>query len=227
MTAGITEYASFGPLTVAYDSRVLTPRPWTFAQSRWAADLAPTLPRGPILELCAGAGHIGLAAAVLADRDLIQIEADPVAAEYAVANAERTGWAGRTTVHVGRLEDAFGATAPAFPLIIADPPYLSTEATARWPDDPPLAIDGGADGLRVVRACLRVASRVLGPGGAVLLQVAGGQQDAEVLALLEDDPGLALVRTELRVTDAERAIALLRRAPEEASEASRPAAEAR
>ena len=81
----------FGPLVVRYDERVLTPRPWTLMQSLWAAELAAQATAGPILELCAGAGQIGLAAAALTGRALVQVEADPVAADYARTNAAAAG----------------------------------------------------------------------------------------------------------------------------------------
>ena len=80
---------------------MLDARAWTLLQSEWAAALAAQAEPGPMLELCAGAGHIGLAAAVLAGRDLVQVEADEVAAGYAVRNAARAGWAARTQVRMG------------------------------------------------------------------------------------------------------------------------------
>lgn len=198
----------FGPLVVDLDDRVLGPRPWTLVQSEWAAGLARDAAPGPLLELCAGAGQIGLAAAVLADRDLVQVEADPVAAGYARANAARAGRAARVEVRAAPLD---GALAPGerFPLVIADPPYLPTRDLARWPDDPPRAIDGGADGLAVIRACLAVAARHLEPGGHLLLQVAGPAQADRVTALLAASP---LARAGLRVVDPERAVLLLARA---------------
>jgi len=86
-TTTITRVTRFDGLDTAYDDRVLEPRPWTVLQSAWAADLAAVVPDGPILELCSGAGHIGLAAAVRCGRDLVQIDANPVACLYAAANA--------------------------------------------------------------------------------------------------------------------------------------------
>lgn len=200
----------FGPIDVHYDARVLVPRPWTLAQSTWAATLAATLPSGPILELCAGAGHIGLAAAVLADRDVVQVELDPVAVGFARENAERAGWGARTDVRVSSMVDALRAH-ERFRLVIADPPYLPSAALATWPEDPPLAIDGGEDGLRLVRVCLDVSARHLAPGGAVLLQVAGPAQAEQVRALAESDGRLRA--GECRVVDDERAIIRLDRAP--------------
>lgn len=208
--AGEARRCRFGPLEVAYDERVLEPRPWTLAQSRWAAEVAADAAPGPLLELCAGVGHIGLAAAVLADRDLVQVELDPVAAAFALANANHAGWASRVEVRVGRLEDVVAA-GERFPLVIADPPYLPTAEVDRFPSDPLLAIDGGADGLALVRACLVVASGHLVAGGSLLLQVAGPRQADEVAAIVADAQQAALQMLETRVIDQARAIMLLSR----------------
>ncbi|MEN3273049.1 MAG: hypothetical protein V7636_1810, partial [Actinomycetota bacterium] len=54
---------SFGGLEIAFDDGVLTPRPWTIEQSQWAIELLHALPDGPVLELCCGAGQIGLVVA--------------------------------------------------------------------------------------------------------------------------------------------------------------------
>ena len=55
----------FGGLDIAYDATVLEPRGWTLAQSVVALDLEPALPPGAVLELCSGAGHIGLVVAAI------------------------------------------------------------------------------------------------------------------------------------------------------------------
>lgn len=188
---------TFGPLTIEYDDRVLTPRSWTLAQSEWAAELPGEL----ILELFAGAGQIGLAAAVLSDADLVQVEADPVAAGYAARNAEAAGWAQRTDLRVDAVQSALRPH-ELFGMIIADPPYLPTEAVARWPEDPISAIDGGPDGLDLVRVCLSVAAAHLTDGGTLLLQVAGPSQARQVEACLPS----RLSAVELRTIDAERAL---------------------
>jgi len=198
----------FGPLEVAYDERVLEPRPWTLAQSRWAAEMAIDAAPGPLLELCAGVGHIGLAAAVLADRDLVQVELDPVAGAFARANAKDAGWVSRVEVRVGRLEDVVGA-GERFPLIIADPPYLPTAEVDSFPQDPVLAIDGGGDGLALIRACLVVASGSLLAGGPLLLQLAGARQADQVSTLVAAGEPAALQVLETRVIDHARAIMLL------------------
>jgi release factor glutamine methyltransferase len=203
----------FGPLLVDYDERVLTPRPWTLRQSEWAAELAATAEPGPMLELCAGAGHIGLAAAVLSGRGLVQVEADPVAAGYARANAARAGRSEQVEVRNLRLEESLRPD-ERFAVIIADPPYLRSVEIDRWPEDPPMAIDGGIDGLALVRACLLLAARHLSDAGQLLLQIAGPGQDHDITGLLAATPAWTLCRRELRVIDDDRAILLISRAKE-------------
>ncbi len=198
---------AFGPLFVAFDERVLRPRTWTVMQSEWAAELSPDLPPGPILELYAGAGQIGILAAVLSGRALVQVERDEVAAGFAHANAVAAGIAGRTEIRCAPVDGALSA-AETFGLIIADPPYLPARDVDRFPEDPITAIDGGEDGLVLVRSCLDVIRHHLAPGGACLLQLAGPRQVARVSTLVDDEWPTLRVETH-RAVDPERAVALV------------------
>jgi release factor glutamine methyltransferase len=166
----MTDQLTFGSLTIAFDDRVLRPREWTAAQSSWAADLMTTAPGGTVLELCAGAGHIGLLAVATSGRRLLCVDANPVACDYARANALAAGLADRVEVREGRLQDVLGPD-ELFPVIIADPPWVPREQTGRYPEDPLTAIDGGEDGLDVARACLAVIEEHLTPGGSAVFQV--------------------------------------------------------
>jgi release factor glutamine methyltransferase len=197
------ERMTFGPLSVRFDGRVLRPRPWTLAQSEWAAELASSVPDGPILELASGAGHIGLAAAVLSGRSLVQVDLSEVACDFARANARA---AGRTDVEVrcGRFGEALQPD-ERFPLVIADPPYVPTAEIGRFPDDPALAIDGGPDGLAALTECVAAAGGHVAAGGAVLLPTRGEEQARHVLAR-----GRNLVLIEVRTFGADRAVALAR-----------------
>jgi release factor glutamine methyltransferase len=187
------ELSSFGHLTIRHDDRVLRPRPWTADQSRWAAELLRTAPAGPVLELCAGAGQIGLLAIALEPRDLVCVDVDPVAVEHLRHNAEQAGLADLVDPRRARLEDALDDD-ERFAVVIADPPWVPRADTGRFPEDPLLAIDGGEDGLDVARACLAVASRHLLPGGSVVLQL-GTPEQAALLGAETDGLAVVEVRT--------------------------------
>ena len=192
ITTESVEQMTFGDLLIDFDPRVLRPRPWTSAQSRWAAELLASSPAGPVLELCAGAGHIGLLAAAMApDRELICVDLNPVACDYARRNAARAGLDHRVEVREGRLEESVGP-AEQFALVIADPPWVRRAEIGRFPEDPQLAIDGGDDGLDVARACLTVAAAHLLPSGSVLLQL-GHLEQVDLLRGESNDSGLAVV----------------------------------
>lgn len=173
----------FGGLPIAYDSRLLAPRPWTRQQSRWAAGLMPSLPPGDVLELCAGAGHIGLLAVAGSERRLVCVDLNPVAGEFILRNARRAGIGERVQCRTGRARDVLGAE-ERFPLIIADPPWVPRDRTGLYPEDPLVAIDGGPDGLTVVRECLTAMAEHLSPGGVALLQLAPGDEQADAVAAL-------------------------------------------
>ncbi|MDH2416479.1 RsmD family RNA methyltransferase [Nocardioides sp. CER19] len=186
------ETMTFAGLRIAYDERVLAPRTWTALQAEWAADVLDEAPDGPVLELCSGAGQIGLLAISRRPRRLVCVDDSAVACSYARRNAEAAGLGDLVEV---RERDLAHAAAPdeRFALVLADPPWVPTADTDRHPADPPEAIDGGPDGLDVARACLRVAAPLLLPGASVLLQL-GTREQADTLAAQLTD----LVLTEVR-----------------------------
>lgn len=183
----------FGDLVIDFDARVLEPRPWTAAQSTWAAELLRSAPTGPVLELCAGAGHIGLLAISEEPRPLVSVDLNPVACDYTRANAERAGLAHLVEVREGSM-DAVVAPDERFALVIADPPWVPRAETGRFPEDPVVAIDGGVDGLDLARECWSVADRHLLDGGSAVLQLG---TVAQVRLLADELRG----RTRLRVRE--------------------------
>lgn len=192
----MTETLVFGGLSIDFDHRVLRPREWTAAQSAWAAELMTHAPAGPVLELCSGAGHIGLLAVAGNDRRLVCVDANPVACDYARSNAAAAGLADRVEVREGRLESAVDDD-ERFSVVIADPPWVPHSRTTDFPEDPLSAIDGGDDGLDVARACLAVVAAHLAPGGAAILQLGTTVQADALLA----EPALTdgtLVMVEVR-----------------------------
>lgn len=169
---------AFGDLQISYDDRVLQPRSWTTMQSRWAVELLAESPDARILELCAGAGHIGLLAASLSGASLVCVDIDPTACAFAQQNAEAAGLSDRVQVRCVSLgtpgEDGL------FDLVIADPPWVPRTEIGRFPEDPRLAIDGGPDGLDVARDCVVRARASVGSGSDLLIQL-GDEAQADNL----------------------------------------------
>jgi methylase of polypeptide subunit release factors len=195
-------------LHVEWDERVLEPRPWAVEQARWAAQILPQLPEGPLLELCTGSGYIGLLAAMGTDRRGVLVDADEAACALAARNAATAGLAHRVVVHRERATGAALDAEPGpFALVLADPPYLPSSEVRRYPDDPEHAVDGGPDGLAVLRDVLGTSAAVLHPSGACLLQLRGGAQADQVARALETDwSDIVLQPTELREFGPDRAV---------------------
>ncbi len=138
----------FGAVEIAFESGVLEPRDWTIEQSRWAIECCHALPDGAVLELCCGAGQIGLVVGLETGRPLVQVDDDEVACGFARRNADAAGV--ETEVRCGAVEHAVGDD-ERFVLVLVDPPYVPSGAVDEHEDDPEHAIDGGADGLDVAR----------------------------------------------------------------------------
>jgi release factor glutamine methyltransferase len=205
-THATQEVIDFGPIQVAFDGSVLRPRAWTLGQSEWAAELAAS--GDPLLEVGCGAGHIGLAAAVMSGSRLVQVDRDPAACRWAGLNAAAAGCADRVEQRCGTAAEVL-AGGELFAVVIADPPYVPSDEVALYPEDPPAAIDGGPDGLEKVRTFLGDIAGHVAPGGSVLLQVRGAGQVAELdrwLALPASPP---FVVTEARFYGDLRTVARL------------------
>ncbi|MGZ5418450.1 MAG: methyltransferase [Nocardioides sp.] len=180
-TSPSSRTAAFGQLDIAYDEQVLEPRAWTLAQSEWAAALLATCGDGPLLEICSGAGQIGLAAALLSGRSAVLVDASAPACAFARSNAEAAGLADRVDVRHAPMTEAL-AVGERFPLVLADPPYIPSGQTGVFPDDPLTAIDGGADGLDLARLCLEVGAQHLDVGGHLLIQLRDAVQAERLVA---------------------------------------------
>lgn len=181
---------AFGGLRIVADDRLLQPREWTVAQAEWAAELAADAPDGALLELCCGAGQIGLLAARLTGRPLLAVDQDPVAVRQTEANARAAGLDGQVQTRRGRINEVLDPD-DRFAIVLADPPWVPHAQITCFPQDPPVAIDGGAQGLDVARTCLRAMADHLLPGGHGVLQL-GTRDQVDQLAT---PPLLSVVAT--------------------------------
>ena len=204
-----TEVIEFGSLSIQFDSRVLRPRRWTTAQSAWASALLRTAPDGPVLELCAGVGHIGLLAMVGQSRPLVLVDSSRVACDHAAANVERAGLSCPVDIRCGRIEEQV-ADEEQFALIIADPPWVPSEDIDDHENDPDHAIDGGSEGLDVVRTCIQIIGAHLAEGGAAILQLGSVDQVTAVNDQLVDHPDLGLRLAEHRTFEGGVLVELVR-----------------
>lgn len=184
----------FGPVVIAYDESVLRPRPWTLAQSEWAAELSDGR---PMLELGCGAGHIGLAAAVLSGAPVVQVDRAPEACHWAAFNAAANGRGQMVQQRRGDVA-AVLAGGDGFAVVIADPPYVPSDQVLFYPEDPPGAIDGGADGVGSIREFVRAVADHVEPQGSIILQVRGLRQVAELEGWLAHPSSPDLAVTEAR-----------------------------
>jgi release factor glutamine methyltransferase len=191
------EVTDFAGLEIGWDRRVLRPRPWTAEQGRWAADLLLDAPDGPILELCCGAGHIGLLAAHGSGRDLVQVDEDPTAAAYARRNAEAAHV--RSDVRAGPLG---GSLRPdeRFPMVIADPPWLPMVGVS-YPDEPVEPATGAIEGVDALHECVGVCLDHLSPEGHLVLQVGLSKQIERLAGWLAEYSAADLTMPERAVLD--------------------------
>ena len=195
----------FGPIDVAFDGSLLRPRPWTLAHAEWAAELNDG---SPMLEIGCGAGHIGLAAAVLSGARVVQVDGDPAACRWAAINAVANGCGGLVEQRCGRAENVLGRR-ERFRVIIADPPYVPSAEVHLYPEDPLGAIDGGPDGLDSVRSFLTGVAGHVDPDGSVVLQVRGLPQVEQLEVWLRQPSSPPFRVSECRSYGDHRALARL------------------
>jgi release factor glutamine methyltransferase len=168
----ITGRARFGDLTLAIVPGVYVPRPQSEVLATRAAAVLPA--RGIALDLCTGCGAVAASmCAAVRGATVVGVDLDPVA----VACARRNG----VVALVGDLAAPVHAPA-AVDVVTAVAPYVPSEARRLLPSDvrrhePVVALDGGDDGLVVVRRIVAQAAVLLRPGGHLLLEL-GGTQDA-------------------------------------------------
>ena len=139
------------------------------------------------LDLCTGSGVLAVTLATeLTGLTMVATDLSDAAAAIARVNAARNGVAERVEVRVG---DLFApVTGEQFDLIVANPPYIATATIATLDREvqrePRRALDGGGDGLAILRRLVDGLAAALSPGGLVAIEHGFDQGDA-VVALLD------------------------------------------
>ena len=185
--------AGFYGLELATDPRALIPR----RETEILVDRALEVAEGGAvraLDLGTGSGAVALALAknlpgeTAGGARVVAADSSPDALALAIANAEKLGFAERVRFVESDLFSALGDE-DAFDLVAANLPYVpSPEIDTLEPEvrdhEPREALDGGADGLHILRACVAAAPPFVKPGGWLLMEVGAGQAEAvtELLA---------------------------------------------
>jgi release factor glutamine methyltransferase len=193
--AWITGLVSFCGLEIRVDPGVYVPRRQSEPLARRAVERL--LATGTAIDLCTGSGAI--AKTLIANRPNARVVASDID-ERSVACAA----ANSVEVYLGDLFAPLPPTLEAHvDVVVGVVPYVPTPALPLLPRDTfefesPLAYDGGRDGTEVLRRVLTDSPSFLRPGGALLLELGGGQPGAlgddlarlgyvDVTVLLDED----------------------------------------
>ena len=164
-------WAEFCGLRITVAPGVFVPRRRTEFLVRQAAALAR--PGDVIVDLCCGAGAIGAALAAAVDRaEVHAADIDPAAVRCARRNLPGP----RGHVYQGDLYEPLPAWLRGrVAVLAANVPYVPTGEIGFLPPEarahePRAALDGGADGLGVLRRVAAGAPEWLAPGGHLLIE---------------------------------------------------------
>ncbi len=180
----VVGWVDFCGLRIAVDPGVFVPRRRTELLVRQAAALAA--PGATIVDLACGSGAVGVAVAALVDGvTLYAVDIDPAAVRCARRNLAPLGG----HVYAGDLYDPLPVRLRGLvDVLVANVPYVPTEAVDLLPPEarihePLVALDGGADGLDVLRRVAAGARDWLAHGGHLLLETGADQAGAALDAL--------------------------------------------
>ncbi|MFB7558068.1 putative protein N(5)-glutamine methyltransferase [Streptomyces brevispora] len=168
-------WAEFSGLRIAVDAGVFVPRRRTEFLVRQAVEVAPS--PAVVVDLCCGTGALGAAlAAALEGVELHASDVEPAAVRCARRNLGELGRVYEGDLFAPLPDSLRGRV----DVLLANVPYVPTGDVALLPaearvHEPLVALDGGGDGLDVMRRVAAEAPHWLAPGGSLLVETSERQ----------------------------------------------------
>ncbi len=184
--------ASFGPIEVTVDPRVLIPRPETEQLFELARD---TVERPKVIvDLCTGSGNLAIALkATFPDAIVYATDLSSDAVDVARANARRAGL-DVSVFHGDLFAPLPEHLAGRVDLIVSNPPYIAEHELSGLPVDvrdyePVTALIAGPVGDEILKRIAEGAPEWLGPGGIVVCEISEfhGRAVAEHFSTLDGE----------------------------------------
>jgi release factor glutamine methyltransferase len=182
-TAYITNSKEFRFLEFYVDKSVLVPRPDTEtlveAALRRIDKLKETKDEICILDMCTGCGAVALS--LKYERPFIKMCASDIS-DAALAIARKNAEKHKLQNDIRFIHsDIFENIAGRFDIIVSNPPYVPHELIktlqAEVQKEPAIALDGGGDGLEIIRRIAGGAKKHLPRGGCIFLEASPEQMD--------------------------------------------------
>jgi ribosomal protein L3 glutamine methyltransferase len=176
--AYLTREAFLGELRFYVDERVIIPR--SYFLEILPAQLGPFVPDAKkvlrVADVCTGSGCLAILLAHHFSNACVEaIDLSAGALAVAKINVRAHRLSRRVKLFQSDVFDAIPAV--RYDVILSNPPYVPTRAlralAPEFKQEPRLALDGGGDGLVIIRKLLRQARGRLAPGGVVLLEAGG------------------------------------------------------
>lgn len=176
----VVGWAEFCGLRIVLEPRVFVPRRRTELLVREATKLARA--RAVVVDLCCGSGAVGVAlAAAVEPAELYAVDIEAAAVRCARANVAAAG-----QVFEGDLYEPLPTTLQGrVDILVANAPYVPSDAVELMPPEarihePRVALDGGPDGLDVLRRVSAAAPLWLAAGGHLLVETSERQTSQTV-----------------------------------------------
>ena len=144
-----------------------------------------------VLDLCTGSGAVAIALKhEMPELEMRASDISPQALTVARQNSAQLRTINSTEIHFIESDLFAGLGNNRFDLIVSNPPYVASgELETLAPEiqrEPRIALNGGEDGLSLIRRIIGEAGNYLLPGGTLLMEAGPGQMDT-IMEILKNN----------------------------------------